>query len=88
MVAGIHHFGRQDAGRAIQGGEGLVELSHVPTDGGFALHQIDVETRICDFKRSLDTGDTAANDQRGRMDGYMQRVQAVRGGRHAKRRPK
>ena len=72
MIAGIHHFGREDAGGAIQRGEGLVELSHVPADGWFALHKVDREASIRNFKRSLDASDAAANDQRSRVDRHMQ----------------
>ena len=73
MIANLHHFWCEDAGRAIQGGEGFIELSHMPTDGRFTFHQIDGETSICDFEGSLDTGDTASDDQRGWMDGYFKR---------------
>jgi hypothetical protein len=61
--------GRQDAGRAIQGREGLVELGHVPADGRFALDQVDMEARVGDLERRLDAGDAAAHHQRIRVDG-------------------
>ncbi len=35
------HLGGQDAGGAVQGGEGFIELSHVPADGGLSFDQID-----------------------------------------------
>ena len=34
------HLGGADARGAVQGGEGLVELEHVPADGGGLFHQI------------------------------------------------
>jgi len=38
VLSHINHFGSENASRAIQGGEGLVQLSHAPTDGGFTLY--------------------------------------------------
>src|SRR5450759_2222752 len=75
VIAHIHHFGRQDTGRAVKGGEGLIKLSHMPTDGWFALHQIYREASICNFKRGLYASNTSTDDQRGRMNGYFQRSQ-------------
>ncbi len=35
-------LGREDAGGAVQGGEGLVELGHVAADRGLAFDQVDL----------------------------------------------
>ncbi len=77
VVANLNHLGCQDAGRAVEGGEGLVKLGHMPADGRFALHQVDRESRVRDFQGSLDAGDPATHDQRGRVDGHAAAVQAL-----------
>ena len=57
VAAGVDHLGGQDAGRAVQGGKGLVELGHVPADGGLALDQVDVDAGLGDVQRGLNAGD-------------------------------
>jgi len=39
MLRHIDHFGGEYAGGAVQGGKRLVQLSHAPTNAGFALYQ-------------------------------------------------
>ena len=63
VVARGEHLGRQDAGRAVERGEGLVELRHVAAEGRLALDQVDVIARVGDLQRGLDAGDAAAHDQ-------------------------
>ena len=75
MRAHRDHLRRQDAGRAIQRGEGLVELGHVPADGRLALDQVDVVAGVGDLQRALDAGDAAAHHQRGGMDRNRHRFQ-------------
>ena len=67
----------EDAGGAIEGGEGLVELRHVPADRRFALDQIHRITRVGDLERGLDAGDAAAHDQGRWMDRHVQRFQRL-----------
>ncbi len=63
VLADIHHLGRQNTGRAVQRGEGLVQLGHVAANGRFPLHQIDVVPGIGQLQRRRDAGDAAAHDQ-------------------------
>ena len=54
-----------DAGRAIAGGKGLVQMGHHPADGGRILDQIDLETGIGQVEGSLDAGDAPSLHQYG-----------------------
>ena len=72
MISDVHHLGREDAGGAVKGGEGFIELSHVPTDGWFAFYHIDMVTCIGNLKRSLDAGNTTTDYQGIRMNGYFE----------------
>ena len=65
----IHHFRCQNTGSAIERREGLVELCHFAADGGLGLHDVDGETGVGDVKRRLDTGNTAADNERPLGDG-------------------
>ena len=75
MIANIHHFRREDTGRAIKRREGFIKLSHMSADGRFALHEINMETRIGDLECGLDASDTAADNQGGRMNWNAQRFE-------------
>ena len=66
--ADLGHLRRQDAGRAVEGGEGLVELGHVPADGGLALDQIDLLAGVGQGQGGVDAGDAAADDQHVGID--------------------
>ena len=77
VVASGHHLGGQDAGGAVQGGEGLVELGHMPADGWFSLDQVDRETGVGDLERGLDAGNATADHQGGRVDGHVQRLERL-----------
>ncbi len=63
MLAHGEHLGGEDAGGAVQGGEGLVELGHVPADGRLALHHINVVAAVGDFQSRLDAGDAPADHE-------------------------
>ncbi len=54
-----------DAGRAIPGRKGLVQMGHHPADGGGILDQIDLETGIGQVERSLDAGDASSLHEYG-----------------------
>ena len=64
VVARVDHLGGQDAGRAVKRRKGLVELGHVPADGGLAFDQVDVDAGLGDVECGLDAGHAAAHDQR------------------------
>jgi hypothetical protein len=68
MRAGGDHLGGQDAGRAVEGGEGLVELGHVAADRGVLLDEVDLEAGIGQLEGGADAGDAAAHDERGGVD--------------------
>ncbi len=40
VLRSFHHLGGENARRAVQGGEGLVQLSHAPADGGPLFHDV------------------------------------------------
>ena len=77
VLAGLGHLGREDAGRAVQGGEGLVELGHVAADAGALLDEVDVVAGVGQLERGLQAGDAAADDQRGRVDLHVHRLQRL-----------
>ena len=77
MLADLHHLGSQNAGRAVQGGEGLVQLGHVAADGRFPLHQVDMVARIGQFQGRRDTGNAAAHDQGVGIDLHRQWFQRL-----------
>lgn len=53
-------LGVQNAGRAVQGGKGLIEHGHVATDRAALFHQIDLLARSGDLQGRLNSGDTTA----------------------------
>ena len=75
VIARQNHFGGQDAGRAVESWEGLIELGHVATDGWFTFHQVDRETRIGNLEGGLDASNATADNERGRVDRDMQRFE-------------
>ncbi len=77
MASDGGHLGRQDAGGAVQRGEGLVELGHVAADGGLALHQVDVLAGVGQGERRVDAGDAAAHHQHVGMDGHASAFQRL-----------
>ena len=46
MLGDVDHLGAEDAARAVDGGEGLVELRHLAADVAFAFHEEHVEARV------------------------------------------
>ena len=71
ILGHLDHLGGADAGRAVQGRKGLVELEHVSADGGRPLDQVDLVPGISDVQGGLHAGDTAADDHDVRMDRYL-----------------
>ena len=69
MRADLGHLRRQDARRAVQRREGLVELGHVPADRGLALDQVDLLAGVGQGQRRVDAGDAAADHEDVGMDG-------------------
>jgi hypothetical protein len=57
------HLWGEDAGRAVQGGEGLVQLGHVSAYGLEALHEMDPVSGIRDIQGRLDPRYSAADNQ-------------------------
>ena len=77
VLADFGHLGREDAGRAVQRGEGLVELGHVPADRRLALDQVDRVAGVGQFQRGLQAGDAAADHERGRVDLHVHPFQRL-----------
>jgi hypothetical protein len=63
MVRRIDHLGRDDASRAIQGGKGLVQLSHVAANRKVLLHQMDLKPFFSNVEGRLHPGNACADDQ-------------------------
>ena len=91
MAARGHHLRGEDAGRAVERREGLVELGHVAADRRLALDEVDREAGVGDLERGGDAGDPAADDQRRRVDRDPERLErhllARRAGRRRPRSP-
>ena len=77
VLADLRHLRREDAGRAVERGEGLVELGHVAADARLALDEVDVVAGVGQLERGLQAGDAAADDQRGRVDLDEHRLQRL-----------
>ena len=60
----VDHFRRQDARRAVQRRERLVELRHAPADRRLLLDQMHFVSGLRDIERRLDPRDPSADDQR------------------------
>ena len=64
QIAGaFDELGRDDAGGAIAGREGLVQVRHHAADGGVALDEIDLEAGVGQIERGLHAGNAAALHQ-------------------------
>ncbi len=61
---GLYELGRQGAHRTVVGGEGLVELGHVATEGRGLLDEVDLVPPFGKVERALDARDAASHDQR------------------------
>ncbi len=68
ILGHLHHLGGADAGRAVQGGKGFVELEHVAAHGRLAFHQVDGVTGVADIQGGLHAGDAATHDHDVGMD--------------------
>jgi hypothetical protein len=73
----VRHLRGEDAGGAVERGEGLVELGHVAADRRLAFHEVDVLAAVGEGERSLDAGDPAAHDQHGGVDVDAPRLQRL-----------
>ena len=69
FCAAVDHLRRQDARRAVERRERLVDLGHLAADGRLLLDDVDLEAGLRDVERGLDAGDAAADDQRALGDG-------------------
>ena len=65
IAPGLDEFRGDGAHRAVVGGEGLVQLRHVPADGGFGFDEIDFEALLGEVEAGLHPGDAAAHDHDG-----------------------
>jgi hypothetical protein len=54
-------FRRENAGRAVHGGEGLVELGHVAADGSVALDENHFLAGVGQRQGGVDAGDGPAH---------------------------
>src|SRR4030042_6202291 len=75
MVTYIKHLGSQDACGTVKGGEGLIELCHVSTDGWFAFHHVHRLATVGDFQSCLDPRDASTDNQHFRINGYKEGVE-------------
>ena len=74
-VPAVDHLRGEDAGRAVERRERLVELGHVAADRRLALDEVDGEAGVGDLERGRDAGDPAADDERRRVDRHAQRLE-------------
>ena len=63
MLGDVDHLGAENAARAVDGGEGLVELRHLAADVAFAFHEEHVEARVGAVEGGLNAGHAAADDE-------------------------
>ncbi len=59
----VHHFGGQNTCRAVQRGESFIDLSHMPTDGAFPFHQVNVVACLGKFQGSCNACNSSTQDQ-------------------------
>ena len=77
VLARFGHLGRQNARRAVQCRERLVELGHVAADRRGAFDQVDVVAGVRQLQRGLQTGNAAADHERLRIDVDVGRLQRL-----------
>jgi len=63
VAAGLDQLRADGAHGAVIGGEGLVELGHVPADGGPRLDEVHAEALVGQVEAGLHSGDAAADDE-------------------------
>ena len=69
VLSHVNHLGSEYASGTVEGGEGLVELSHFSADGGLLFNYVYLKACVCDVKSSLNTCDTAADNECTLSDG-------------------
>src|SRR5450756_78734 len=77
VLVRLHHAWREDALRAVEGGEGLAELAHVAADRGFLLDEDHLVAAVGDVERRLDAGDAAADYEGALGDGDADALQRL-----------
>ena len=63
-----YHLRGSNTGGTVEGGEGLIKLEHMATDGGLSLYQIGLMARFSNIKGCLHAGDTTTHHEDVRMD--------------------
>ena len=63
VARAFDELGRADAGGAIAGRKGLVQMRHHAADGGVALDEINLEAAVGQVEGGLDAGNAAALHQ-------------------------
>ena len=77
VLRAVDHARREDAGRAVDGGKGLVQLGHDPADGGLLLDDGDLEAGVGDVEGGLDAGHPAADDEDVLVDLHLVRIERL-----------
>ncbi len=77
MCSRLDHARREDTCRTIQGWKGLVELCHVSANGRLTFDQINMKTRIGNFKRRLNARNAAAHHQCIGIDRHLEFIQRL-----------
>jgi hypothetical protein len=77
VLGDLDHLRGQDALGAVEGGEGLRELDHVPADRGLPLDENDLVAAVGEIEGRLDAGDASAYDQGAVVDGEGQRLEIL-----------
>jgi len=65
VSADLDQLGGEDAGRAVVGGERLVELGHDPADADPVIDQVDIHPGVGEVQGGLDPGDPGAHHHHG-----------------------
>ena len=77
ILCHFYHFRGSDTGSTIECGEGLVELKHMPADGGVFFYQVYFMTRIANIQGSLHPGNAASHHHDIRMNGNLAGFEAL-----------
>ena len=68
VLGHVHHLGAENTGRAVNGGEGFVQLGHLAADGRIAFHQHHLNAAVGAVKRGLNASHAAADDKHALVD--------------------